>query len=73
VQIEENNLKGFTYLDLAGSYRISEHLEVYGAVNNLFDVDPALSPSALVEVGYSGGGNYDLIGRWATVGLRFIF
>jgi outer membrane receptor protein involved in Fe transport len=60
-------------VDLSASYKINDHFEVYGAVNNLFNVDPVLSPSAILEVGYSGGGNYDLIGQWATIGVRFNF
>jgi outer membrane receptor protein involved in Fe transport len=73
VQIEENNLKGATYVDLSASYQVSRRVQLYGAVNNLFDVDPVLSPSPLVEVGYSGGGNYDLIGQWFAAGVRFTF
>jgi outer membrane receptor protein involved in Fe transport len=72
-QIEDNSMKGYTYVDLAASYQINKSFQVYANVNNLFNVDPVLSPSAILEVGYSGGGNYDLIGQWMSVGVRFNF
>jgi outer membrane receptor protein involved in Fe transport len=73
VRIEDNSLPSATYIDLAASYQINENFQVYGAVNNLFNKAPPVSPNAIVEVQYNASGNYDTIGRWATVGVRFNF
>jgi iron complex outermembrane recepter protein len=64
------------YLDLRASYDWSENLQFFAAVDNLFNIPPALVP------GYSGGiqsnggpthtvTQYDLLGREVRIGLRF--
>jgi outer membrane receptor protein involved in Fe transport len=73
VRIEDNSLPSATYIDLAASYQINKNFQVYGAVNNVFNKAPPVSPNAIVEVQYNAAGNYDTIGRWATVGVRFNF
>jgi iron complex outermembrane receptor protein len=70
------NVDQTAYLDLRGSYDLTEELQFYAAVDNLLDTPPALVP------GYSGGiqsnggpihsvTNYDLLGREVRAGIRF--
>jgi hypothetical protein len=71
--ISRNVQPAVTYADLSAQYTLKEQgagkLVVYGVVNNLFDKDPP---------GYGGsnlvaGSLYDLVGRFARVGMRFNF
>ena len=63
-------LKTYNYFDLAGTYRLSDGLELAVGINNLFDRDPPLSPS-LSSSGWSG--TYDPLGRTVFSSLRFTY
>jgi outer membrane receptor protein involved in Fe transport len=71
--MEVNFMRSSNYIDLAASYQLTPHWQVYGNVNNLFNQDPPLGVSPITEPGYQGGGNYDLIGQWWSVGVRAKF
>jgi outer membrane receptor protein involved in Fe transport len=71
--VETNRLRASNYIDLAASYQLNKNWQVYGNVNNLFNQDPPLGVSPITEPGYQGGGNYDLIGMWWSVGVRAKF
>ena len=67
--VDDNAIGAVAYLDMRGSYRIGEHFQLYGAIDNLTNVAPPAIPS-------TGGGNgtnqmiYDAIGRAIRVGVR---
>jgi outer membrane receptor protein involved in Fe transport len=72
------NIDPTAYLDLRASYDWSPNWQLYGAVDNLLNIPPALVP------GYSGGiqsnggpthsvTQYDLLGREVRAGVRFNF
>lgn len=67
--VDDNSIGAVGYLDLRGSYRIDEHFQIYGAVDNLNNAAPPAIPS-------TGGGNgtnqmvYDAIGRAIRIGVR---
>jgi len=70
--VSDNRMPDVTYVNLNGSYRFLNRnghtLEVFGAVNNLFDKDPPPYPANNI------GTNaliYDVIGRVYKVGVRF--
>ena len=42
--ISDNTVSSAVYVNLAASYRLSEQLEVFGAITNLFDKTPAIAP-----------------------------
>jgi outer membrane receptor protein involved in Fe transport len=73
VNIENNRQRAANLFDLAASYQVTPHWQVYGNVNNLFNQDPALGPNPITEPGYQGGGNYDMIGQWWSLGVRAKF
>lgn len=70
ISIADNTIKGRVYLNLSASYRLfgddDQHLEVYGVVNNLTNVDPPFPAVAIA-------GLYDRIGRNVTLGVRFAY
>ncbi|PZR32333.1 MAG: TonB-dependent receptor [Caulobacter segnis] len=65
--IDQNFMPGAFYVDVGGSYNIREGVVGYVKVDNLFDRDPAKSPS------YANPALYDIIGRTYRAGVRFKF
>ncbi len=65
--IDKNFMPGAFYVDVGGSYNIREGVVGYVKVDNLFDRDPAKSPS------YANPALYDIIGRTYRAGVRFKF
>lgn len=72
------NIDPTAYIDLRVSYNWNSNWQLYGAVDNLQNIPPALVP------GYSGGiqsnggpvhsvTQYDLLGREVRAGIRFNF
>lgn len=65
--IDQNFMPGAFYVDVGGSYNIREGVVGYVKIDNLFDRDPAKSPS------YANPALYDIIGRTYRAGVRFKF
>jgi iron complex outermembrane receptor protein len=71
VQINNNHIPGVVYVNLYLADQISDHLQVYGAVNNLLNKDPPPDPATL---GYPTNPTYyDMIGRDFRLGFRLKF
>ena len=74
--INDNRVASATYVNLAGSYRLPEFgegmsVELFGAVNNLFDRDPPVAPGGN---GYPTNPVYfDTYGMTWKVGVRVSF
>jgi iron complex outermembrane receptor protein len=68
--VDNNDIGAVAYLDLRASYRWTDYLSVYGAMDNVANVPPPATPS-------TGGGNgtnqavYDALGRAIRMGVRF--
>ena len=68
--VDNNDIGAVAYLDFRASYRWTEYLSVYGAMDNVTNVPPPATPS-------TGGGNgtnqavYDALGRAIRLGVRF--
>lgn len=65
--IDRNFMPGAFYVDVGGSYDIRPSVTAYFKVDNLFDRDPAKSPS------YANPALYDIVGRLYRAGVRFKF
>jgi outer membrane receptor protein involved in Fe transport len=70
----DQTFKAQTYLDLSGSYALTEKASIRGGINNIMDKDPPLSPN----VGTTGNGNtypqtYDALGRFLFLGVTYKF
>jgi outer membrane receptor protein involved in Fe transport len=69
VQVDNNRIPWVGYLDLSGSYKWNEHLQIYGTIANFTNTPPPNIPS-------TAGGNttnlqiYDGIGRMYQAGFR---
>lgn len=65
--IDNNRMPGAFYLDLGASFNVTDEIEVYGKVDNVFDHDPAQSPF------HVNPALYDIVGRMYRAGVRFRF
>ncbi len=73
IDINDNSVSGRHYLDLNGAYHINDNFELFGKVNNVFNVDPPATPQVLAGSLYAGSSHYDRIGRYYTGGVRVKF
>lgn len=64
ISIADNKVDSRFYVNLSGSYRLSEAAEIYGAINNATNTEPPFPSTAVA-------GLYDRIGRSYSLGLRF--
>ena len=65
--IDNNFTPGAFYLDVGASFNITDGIELYGKVDNVFNRDPAQSPF------HVNPALYDIVGRMYRAGLRFRF
>jgi len=75
VEIENNKIKGATYVDFGGQYRIRDEdgrrLVAFFNIENLFDRDPEIIGFNGISATQVNASLYDVIGRNFRVGLRF--
>jgi iron complex outermembrane receptor protein len=69
VDVDNNAIPAVIYGDFRGSYRFSDRIQLYGAVDNAFNAPPPI-------IATQGGGTtdcriYDCIGRQYRIGVRF--
>jgi outer membrane receptor protein involved in Fe transport len=65
--IDNNSMPGAFYLDVGGTYDVRKDVTAYFKVDNVFDHDPAKSPT------YANPALYDIVGRIYRAGVRFRF
>jgi outer membrane receptor protein involved in Fe transport len=70
--INNNVMKGATYVDIGGTYNVSEHVTAYFKVDNLLNKSPEPAPQTTVFYG-ANPYLYDVLGRMYRVGLRMSF
>ena len=63
ISIADNTIDSRFYVNLSGSYRLTNSAEIYGAINNVANVEPPFPSTAVA-------GLYDRIGRSYSLGLR---
>ncbi len=51
--INDNTMSGRGYIDLNGSYKITENFDVFAKVNNLLDKDPPATPNVITQAIYA--------------------
>ncbi|MCP3729881.1 TonB-dependent receptor [Sphingomonas sp. MG17] len=72
--INNNQIAGATYVDIGATFKITPKIEIYGKVDNLFNIDPPLVPYYGINpylVRSVNNSMYDLLGRFYRVGVRF--
>jgi len=70
---DQNRVKGRAYLDLSASYKITDHVEIYGKIDNVLDADPPVLPNNIIQPTVSNSQMYDKIGRYFVGGVRLRF
>jgi iron complex outermembrane recepter protein len=67
------------YLDLRGSYKWNDNIQLYGAIDNTTNVPPPMFPSVAGNVKAQGSltttvpQTYDMLGRYFRLGVRFSY
>lgn len=70
--IDNNQIKGALYVDIGGTYRATDNVSAYFAVDNLLNKDPEAAPGTTVSLGLNPF-LYDALGRTYRVGFRTNF
>jgi outer membrane receptor protein involved in Fe transport len=70
--INNNVMKGATYVDLGGTYNVSGEVTAYFKIDNLLNRSPEPAPQTSVYYG-ANPYLYDVLGRMYRVGLRMSF
>lgn len=70
--IDRNRMKGAFYVDIGGSYNVTEAIKAYFKIDNLFDRDPEPSPQTNTGLDVNPA-LYDTLGRIYRAGVRFSF
>lgn len=73
IDIDDNSIPARTYFDLDASVKVAEHFELYGKINNVFNVDPPLAPAPILSSPFNNSPFHDKIGRYFKAGVRFKF
>jgi outer membrane receptor protein involved in Fe transport len=71
--INDNTISGRYYVDLNGSYKLTENFDLFAKVNNLLDKEPPATPSVITQSQYAASPFYDRVGRFYTAGVRVRF
>ena len=72
VQVDKNEIDQNGYLDLRGSYKWTDNIQLYTAIDNALNIPPILVPplastgSSFQSLGFSG----DNLGRMMRIGVR---
>jgi iron complex outermembrane receptor protein len=72
LDLNKNRYPAYVYTDLSAQYDVTEHLQLYAKVENLFDTDPPLIASNTITVAAAASSQfYDLRGRYFGFGARY--
>jgi outer membrane receptor protein involved in Fe transport len=73
IDINDNSVGGRGYIDLNGTYKITDNIDLYGKINNLLDADPPATPNIISQTIYASSPFYDRTGRYYIGGVRVRF
>ncbi|ESQ86711.1 TonB-denpendent receptor [Asticcacaulis sp. AC460] len=68
--LDNNTMKGMTYIDIGGTYNVRPGVQAYFKVDNLLNADPEPSPQTNTGLDVNPA-LYDTLGRFYRVGVRF--
>ncbi len=68
--VNDNHVPGIFYINLGGSYDITDHLQLYTQIDNLLNKSPPADPSNSQNPAPANPVLYDTIGRMFHVGVR---
>ena len=70
---DQNNISGKLYTNVSAAYQLTDTIELYGKIDNLFDVDPPIAPNFIVQPTIANSQMFDKIGRYYVGGVRVRF
>jgi outer membrane receptor protein involved in Fe transport len=68
--VDRNRMPGAFYVDVGGSYNLTDYATAYFKIDNLLDRDPTASPQTNTGLDINPA-LYDIIGRTYRLGVRF--
>ena len=71
--LAKKELKAVSYLDLSGSYVVSETIELSAGARNVLDKEPPMVGGGLNPTNANTYGNYDVLGRYVYADVTFRF
>ena len=71
LDLATNDVSGKSYVDISASYRANANVELYGRVDNLFNVYPPITPNGITQPTVVNSQFYDRRGTFITIGGRF--
>lgn len=66
----DNTVPGRSYVDLSASYELTPEAELYGRVENLFNVDPPIAPNGITTPTIANSPFFDNRGTFFVIGAR---
>lgn len=69
----QNDINGRLYTNVSAAYKLTDELEIYGKIDNLFDVDPPITPNFIVQPTIANSQMFDKVGRFYSGGVRVRF
>ena len=73
VLASDGALDAVSYVDLNGSYTLSENITFSGGARNLLDKEPPMVGGGLNATNANSYGNYDVLGRYVYADVTFSF
>jgi iron complex outermembrane receptor protein len=70
LDIADNTIAGRSYVDLSASYKLNQTVELYGRVENLFNVHPPIAPNGITQPTIASSQFFDRRGTFMVVGAR---
>lgn len=70
LDIADNTVSGRSYVDVTGSYKLTSNIEIYGRVENLFNVYPPITPNSIATPTIANSQFFDRRGTFYVVGAR---
>jgi outer membrane receptor protein involved in Fe transport len=63
----------FNYVDISGTYNITDSIQFTLGINNVFDKEPPMWPDLQDDQFVNTYATYDPLGRYVHTSLRFTF
>jgi outer membrane receptor protein involved in Fe transport len=61
------------YVDASVAYKLTGNVELYGKVDNIFNIAPPIVPNSITQPTVANAQMYDKIGRYFVGGVRVTF
>ena len=67
------NISSTNYVNLSAGYNVTDNVQVFAKVDNLFNIDPPITTSTVIGQQQSSSAQFDAIGSRYNVGVRLNF